>query len=956
MFKRMVFAFVAMIFGNLQAWADQVCEFGGLQHSDDGQMRIALLIGIDDYEFVRDLNGAVNDVRRMSRYLEKSAGFPKSNICTVVNSEATYDGVKKAFAELASAASDEEGVPADQVLIFYAGHGSRLPDDNNDEPDLFDETLVLHDSVAPRPNETRVPQLRDDEFNALLSRVYDRSPNLTVILDSCHSGTGTRAFAASRFVSTLEFDTRGGESSTDRSDGGLGFADYQPEDFPNAVFLSAASDHQEALEVDGSGVFTSAILHTLREQRGLRVTYDQLFSQIVSRMRSTYYQNPTLSGNARKYVFNDGTAFQPTFEWVVEAVEANDITVQGFPVPGAGAGAIYEILPGSADATEVDAADVGFPKFVALEYVRGDALRLVPYEDDTASSVSVGDYARIVQSSPDSIKMYVSVAPPGRLVSTNVLESLDEDQLNLAFPDGEKKSIKLIEGLGDLTLRQLNDDWVEIVDQNGIVRNKLTINDSEIAKRISFRLRDHLAQKVLLAGWDTSDSAMIVNHSLRVEAEPFSAPNRGICKVEYEPKPWEQAGANTLQEIPVCQAYKLKVKLSNGATVPVQIAGSVLSADGSKSPIPRTSSGQNSSVTLAPGQEATIGVFQAPPEAIGVTDHVFVLGLPLGRNVPWHLLKDPSRQFDISARVGLLEDKEPGTYSVLALKTVANSEFDSEEPSDAPLSREYTISKFDVSPYLPDAGPASALYRLLKVADGLANRDEGLLSSDGVPYKQHGWCEGSEIANLEQGIDCSRAIWFAFTRAGLPYNRYSSSIPDEAVCSVPYDPSVDGYLYTGDMARPDYLMSDNFVSCMSDDVATSDLRIGDVLVYRDPVRGDGHTVMVIDPARRIAWGSHGWDGEPRLIERATGVRPDPDLGVEYQKIKVKSDWRKWDRSTMELRACWRHRTLIEEAKSPTNQPGMAQICRNTLKTDHPYYSTSLCRKILETVGDEGDAG
>ena len=109
-------------------------------------------------------------------------------------------------------------------------------------------------------------------------------------------------------------------------------------------------------------------------------------------------------------------------------------------------------------------------------------------------------------------------------------------------------------------------------------------------------------------------------------------------------------------------------------------------------------------------------------------------------------------------------------------------------------------------------------------------------------------------------------------------------------------------------------MSEEFERCDSD----PHLRLGDVLVYRDDMRGDGHTVMVIDPEKRIAWGSHGFDGNVTIDETS-------DTGVEYQLIKYKQDWQRWDRRTMTRKACWRYKQFIEEAEEPGGQPGTAAL-------------------------------
>jgi hypothetical protein len=132
---------------------------------------------------------------------------------------------------------------------------------------------------------------------------------------------------------------------------------------------------------------------------------------------------------------------------------------------------------------------------------------------------------------------------------------------------------------------------------------------------------------------------------------------------------------------------------------------------------------------------------------------------------------------------------------------------------------------------------------------------------------------------------------------GLPYNRE------------------DRYLSTAMMVGKNTWMKDEFESCSDD----PNLKLGDVIVYRDDTRGDGHVVMVIDPAKRIAWGSHGWDGSGRELEI------EPDTGVEYQLIKYKKDWQRWDRTTMKRKACWRYRRFITEALTAGGQPGLMAL-------------------------------
>lgn len=195
--------------------------------------------------------------------------------------------------------------------------------------------------------------------------------------------------------------------------------------------------------------------------------------------------------------------------------------------------------------------------------------------------------------------------------------------------------------------------------------------------------------------------------------------------------------------------------------------------------------------------------------------------------------------------------------------------------------RSGSIPENFIERYLPDGDSDGPLARLLRKADELTRFEGG----DGVPYRQHAWAEPSDAENLLLGLDTSRAVWFAFTRAGLAYAEG------------------DDYVTTVRMADPEGPLRGHFGAC------EGGMRTGDLLVYRDEERGAGHSVIVIDPERRIAWGSHGWDGSPRLDPELAA-----DTGVEYQMIRFKPDWSSWDRAAMRKVRCWRHESFVAEGR------------------------------------------
>jgi uncharacterized caspase-like protein len=149
----------------------------------------ALLIGVGRYANFDDrLNGVDLDLDMMTE-VAQIMGFKPHEIKVLANEAAATARVNTAFENWLIEGSG----PDDRVLIYFSGHGSQVPDENNDEKDQFDEVLLLYDAgiTQSRGRQTLTGVLHDDHFNRLLSRI--RSRHIMVFLDACHSGSATRS-------------------------------------------------------------------------------------------------------------------------------------------------------------------------------------------------------------------------------------------------------------------------------------------------------------------------------------------------------------------------------------------------------------------------------------------------------------------------------------------------------------------------------------------------------------------------------------------------------------------------------------------------------------------------------------------------------------------------------------------------------------------------------------------
>ncbi len=137
----------------------------------------ALLIGVGRYaQFEERLNGVSLDIAMMREFVHLM-GYKSHQIKVLEHEQAStakvYDAVENWLINGAG--------PDDRVLFYFSGHGSQIPDENNDEDDRFDEVLLLYDAALTqnRGRQTLGGVLIDDDFNHMLARMKSR--NILVI-------------------------------------------------------------------------------------------------------------------------------------------------------------------------------------------------------------------------------------------------------------------------------------------------------------------------------------------------------------------------------------------------------------------------------------------------------------------------------------------------------------------------------------------------------------------------------------------------------------------------------------------------------------------------------------------------------------------------------------------------------------------------------------------------------
>ncbi|MCP5082152.1 MAG: DUF4384 domain-containing protein [Alphaproteobacteria bacterium] len=285
----------------------------------------ALLIGIGAYQNIRPLVGPPRDLVRMEKFLKDHMGYRTDEIAVLKDSQATRKNLLRTMNNWLIRSTKA----GDKVFIYYSGHGSQLPDNNSDEKDGLDETLSPIDTTKEGGN-----QITDDEFGAILTQMSDR--DLTVIIDSCHSGTISRGVAeqdagtsedqARTFIPDLS--TRGAAPTSDQVRAHRGEASFL-QSASKLKIWSAASANQFSWDTLGGGVFTRNFINGVGKKladknKNGTVTHAELIAYLRIEAAEYCKTNPRCSQ----------LGFTPTLESHPSALSRAIVPVAAEPASG----------------------------------------------------------------------------------------------------------------------------------------------------------------------------------------------------------------------------------------------------------------------------------------------------------------------------------------------------------------------------------------------------------------------------------------------------------------------------------------------------------------------------------------------------------------------------------------------------------------------------------------------
>jgi uncharacterized caspase-like protein len=384
--------------------------------------RRALLVGIERYPAEvhwPTLEGPAHDVAAMHDVLVTRFGFRSEDVEELHDEAATHAAIAAALERLVQRAST-----GDLILFYFAGHGSRLPDDDPDEEsDGWDPTLVPYDACSG----SRVDSdIRDDEIGRWIARANQKTDQVVLVFDCCSSGPSMAGEGPerSRYLSP---EARGVALTAAR-------AGTAPPLSPNrsgwvpprarCVALSACRSSESASEVRVEtrpppgesgpargavglyrGVFTTSLIDALSSIDS-DASWKDLMLRVSARVAAkTARQTPVIEGALAGYGLFRGVAPARAPRFEADLAENGRLRVHGGLLGGLAPGAVIAVC--SSGATEDDAR-LRFGEAEIVDAAGGESIARWRRTPEIAANPGACR-AFVLQSSPTPAPLPVSV-------------------------------------------------------------------------------------------------------------------------------------------------------------------------------------------------------------------------------------------------------------------------------------------------------------------------------------------------------------------------------------------------------------------------------------------------------------------------------------------------------------------------------------------------------------------
>lgn len=403
----------------------------------------ALMVGINAYAKTpgspynaSDLHGTANDVALVKGLLTGTYGVvdDAEHIRILLDDQATHAGIRQAFAE--QLIEKAKAHPDATFLFYFSGHGSLAVDDNGDEGDGYDETIVAEDSRGPGGTD-----IRDDEIESWLTELKLYSTNIVLIFDSCHSGTISKEPTLVARMAPVDgrplkssppAKIRGKDASIKHSGRAYSIIEgSEADEVSNEDVVSTPSGRQY------HGLLTYYLVQTL--ERSPQLTYREAVMQAASYVqKQAPSQHPQAEGDSDRLVLGGIGTRQTPFIPVID-VKQNEISVAVGEAQGVRPGALLAVYSGTSTRLVGEDGKIASAIVVSSD-ISSSLARLVKAPKEPVTTASK---VRIVSPYSVAQKLAVAIAdPPPELgivgpspIRAALVDRLRDDALVRVVPD-----------------------------------------------------------------------------------------------------------------------------------------------------------------------------------------------------------------------------------------------------------------------------------------------------------------------------------------------------------------------------------------------------------------------------------------------------------------------------------------------------------------------------------------
>jgi hypothetical protein len=213
--------------------------------------RIALLIGVSEYENESNLPPCAKDIGIISEIISGSGNYDD---CLIINSNQKSNIVK---AEITSFIRKHQDGSVDEIFFYYTGHGTSITDDF---------MYLFSDFKSSKMEQT---SLRNSEFDSMLKSL---KPKQTIkVVDACQAGT--EYIKSNRDLQTI-------------------FEKSSSECFKKTYFLFSSSNNQSSIALKDFSVFTKSFAMALLDYEGEDIRYRDIMDYISDDINVKKHQTP----------------------------------------------------------------------------------------------------------------------------------------------------------------------------------------------------------------------------------------------------------------------------------------------------------------------------------------------------------------------------------------------------------------------------------------------------------------------------------------------------------------------------------------------------------------------------------------------------------------------------------------------------------------------------------------